>query len=500
VTRSRLELAHSQPDLSKTDEPRRPDSTAGAAAGPLPGGRFRLLIALLVLVAAALRLAAAQGDLVMDEIWSMLLGAETGSAWQIVALNHDNNHILNTLVMFWLGVDAPPLAHRLPAVLAGCLGLVLTARVAARNQAGGGLAVLVLVGFSHLAILYSSEARGYAYLMAATPAAWWALESYIERPRLSTACAFVGAVVLGFLAHLTFLFAYAGFFVYSAIHLLRRRNGFARLVTLHLIPLLTATLLYFLYVQGMRIGGGELAALVSTVIASLSLMGGGPQFGAAAYFTAAVTASLVAVAVAGEFRLNRPRGILYVTAIVGAPALILALRSHDFLYPRYFLVPMMFAYVAVGCQLARWFQASHAGRIGVVALLLAYLGCNLVPVVRLIELGRGQYTAAVRWLAEHTEGPIVEVGGDHDFRNPLVAQYHAALAPDRYAARGKRLVYLKVAQVPPAGTEWLMRHTFDGDSPLPVQLSDRFGVRYDLQEVFPAGSISGWTWWIYRRR
>jgi len=499
IQKRNSDLAESHADPLQKDDPRRPVSTVGKHIVSPPDRRI-WLVAVLAVTAVGLRLAAARGDLVMDEIWSMLLGAETGSVWQIVMLNHDNNHILNTLVMYWLGIDAPLLAYRLPAVLAGSIGLWLAVRVAGRSQRGAGLPALVLLGFSHLAILYSSEARGYAYLMGATPAAWWAIEAHIERPRLVTACAFILAVVLGFLAHLTFLFAYAGFFVYSAIHLLPRRNGLARLTTLHLIPVLTCALLYFLYVQGMRIGGGELAAVLSTIVAALSLMGGGPQFGWGAYTAAIITAVLIAIAVAGEFRLNRPRGVLYLVAILVAPTLVLAVRSHEFLYPRYFLVPMLFGYVAIGCQLARWFQLGRTGRNAVVTLLAVYVGCNLVPVVRLIELGRGQYTAAVRWLAEHTPGPIVEVNGDHDFRNPLVAQYHAARLPEFNPATGKRLVYFKVAQVPPQGTEWLLRHTFDGDNPLPAELTDRLGVRYELKKSFPAGSISGWDWWVYRRR
>jgi hypothetical protein len=463
-------------------------------------GRLGLLTALVGITAVALRLAAARGDLVLDEIWSMLLGPEAGSVWQILRLNHDNNHILNTLVMFWLGIEAPPLVYRLPAVLSGCLALWLTARVAARSQPGASLPVLVLLGFSYLGILYSSEARGYAYLMAATPAAWWALEAHLERPRRAAALSFVLAVVLGFLAHLTFLFAYAGFFVYSAIELLPRRNGLVRFLSLHLIPVLAGTLLYFLYVEGMRIGGGEAGDLLGTIVASLSLMAGGPQSGGAAYAAALVSATLVAVSVATEMRLNRSRGILYLTAILIAPAAALALRSHNFLYPRYLLVPMLFGYVAVGRQLTRWFQRGRTARLAAMALLMIYTGCNLVPVGRLIALGRGQYTATVRWLAEQTPGPIVEVSGDHDFRNLYVAAYHAGRIPEYNPATGKQFRYLKVAQVPPQGTAWVLRHTFEGDKPPPAELTDPFGNRYDQVQSFPAGSISGWNWWVYRRR
>ena len=475
-----------------------PSQPGGQAHRPSRFWRATVPLVVLAVTAVGLRLAAARGDLVLDEIWSWLIASQAESAWQIFVMPVDNNHILNTLVLYALGPKAPLWAYRLPAVLAGSLALWFAYRLARRQGRVAPISILTLLGFSHVLILFGTEARGYGYVACCTLAAWWAIEKYLDRPQLRYARAFGLASSLGFLSHLTFMFAYLALGVYSAMKMRLRRGGWRRLVVLNRLPVLTCILLLFTYVLGMAIGGGTQSPLFDTLLATLSLMAGGPERGVAAYVAAFVMAALLAISLAAECRLDRARGVMYLTAIFVWPAVVLAVTGHAFVYPRYFLVPMIFGYVAVGSLFARWFQAGRFGRSAVSLLLVGYVACNLVPVVSLIGQGRGQYSTAVRWMAEHTAGPAVTVASDHDFRNWLVAGFYADRDSQAYSESGKTLVYVNQTEYPGQGTEWFLRHSFSGESAPPDSLTDPFGNKYELVQVFPSGSISGWTWWLYR--
>ncbi len=71
-----------------------------------PSGKT-VLLAVVAIASVAARFAASRGDLWLDEVWSLQMLQEVDSAWQIVLLNHDNNHILNSLVMYALGPQRP---------------------------------------------------------------------------------------------------------------------------------------------------------------------------------------------------------------------------------------------------------------------------------------------------------------------------------------------------------------------------------------------------------
>ena len=65
--------------------------------------------------AAILRLAAAANDLWFDEIWSLwLIASEAQAPWDLFrgGMRHDNNHLLNSLYLFWLPPHLPPLTYR----------------------------------------------------------------------------------------------------------------------------------------------------------------------------------------------------------------------------------------------------------------------------------------------------------------------------------------------------------------------------------------------------
>jgi hypothetical protein len=105
------------------------------------------------------------------------------------------------------------------------------------------------------------------------------------------------------------------------------------------------------------------------------------------------------------------------------------------------------------------------------------------------RFGRGQYRAAIAFMAARTEGDVITVSSDHDFRNGMVLRYYAT------GLRGHGHVrYIEAADT--AGhPEWLLVHNLESPPKAPRCRGD-----YALERVFPFYGLSGWNWIVYHRR
>ena len=126
-------------------------------------------------------------------------------------------------------------------------------------------------------------------------------------------------------------------------------------------------------------------------------------------------------------------------------------------------------------------------------MLAATIAGNAVPLAELLRFGRGQYGAAVRYLAQETpEGPIeIGVSGDHDV---LLLRNHAAtLRPAR------DIVFRDPGSPAPQPPLWILGDSQDAAFEPPPELRGPFGSRYALAREFPFGGLSGVSWFVYRR-
>lgn len=455
---------------------------------------------MVLILAGVLRIAAANGDLHIDEIWSWwFVKNVTRTLPSILALRHDNNHIFNTFIMFVLGTEVPGICYRLPAVLAAIGSVVLAGRLAARHGGQPGkLIAWLLFGGSYLQVIYGSEARGYAYSVFFAFFAWETLQRLVETNRWRDAALFAASCCLGFLSHLTFVYAYAGFCAWSLLSWLGKPSR--KLVAAHLLPLLTAGWLQLFFIGGifsprMAIGGGPEFTLLDAVISTLSLIAGGPLSGDISLFVAMAVLLMMIVGMISVWQHDRLQAICYAAIILLGPAAVLIVTGHALIYPRYFLIPASFALLVISSGLVRWWQASRGGRIGVVILLGGYLFFNGWWIVDLLNHGRGDYSQALRWMAsEDSQGPIT-VSSDHDFRNGFIVDYYGSrLGPDVGRVR-----YVEQRSIPPEGTMWVIVHNFENDPPPPEIINGHRGQRYQQEKVFRSHSLSGYNWWLYRR-
>ncbi len=93
-----------------------------------------------------------------------------------------------------------------------------------------------------------------------------------------------------------------------------------------------------------------------------------------------------------------------------------------------------------------------------------------------------------------TPGVPVTVSSDHDLRNGELIEYFAPrLGIDA------RITYVPAGSWTGVGPDWLVRHRFGGEPAPAALMGDRTGNTYELQASYPCASLSGWSWYLFRR-
>jgi hypothetical protein len=459
----------------------------------------------LLVLAAGLRLFAARGDLWLDELWSLSFARQMRSPLDVwTAIHHDNNHPLNTLYLFVVvhlaGAHASPLLFRLLSLMSGAAMLVVLFRseyeshdVAAATRA---LIATTLCACSFLAILYSSEARGYA------PAALCGVLAYaqVRRGRILRSgdrLLFAATCAAGLLSHLTFLFVYAGLFAWTALTAARNAGfGWRAWMALHRFPIAFILAEYVLDARHLAYGGGPAFSMSEVLRRALSVALGGPDAGMWGLVSAAYAVCLIAVGLQLLRRERPDEAIFFVTALVLAPAAILSVYHARFLEVRYFFVLLPFVWLLAARTLAYARASGPAGRVIVPIMLTASIIGNGVHVVTMLREGRGHYARAVATMSALTSAQDIVVGSDQDFSNRLILDYYA-----EEIAQDRRLTYVSASAEGGRVPQWFITHTFDTPAAMPPTLvTTAHGETYTWVQSFPYGGLSGCNWFLYQRQ
>jgi hypothetical protein len=449
-----------------------------------------------------LRIAAGLDDFWLDEIWSWVMARQASSWYEVYTrFPLDNNHLLNTWFMYFLGDRAVWFWYRIVAICAGAGTVVLAGVVTYRSGQAASLAAMLLTACSYPLILYSSEARGYGLLVFFTLASYWLARRYLAQPGWVGAGLFALATVLGLLAHLTFVTVYGALLLWTAAALLLepagRLRGLANLARLHCVPVSFLTFLYVTFIRHLDVGGGPPFTVRAVLTSALSLLVGGPRCNLdaptpLASLVAFVALLLLLVALYRVCRSGDREAVFFVAAIVVLPALRLVASRPPVLFERYFLAPLALSLLLLAEGLAKLVCAGRLARVGGLALLLGMLAGNAIHLAEQFRAGRGQYSRAVAFLAAETNQPTITVASDHDFRNRLVLAYYARFLPS-----GRNVRYFTSEEWPAVGTEWFLAHSQTHGAAAPPALRIR-GREYRLAREFPYAGLSGWRWSIHR--
>ena len=112
---------------------------------------------------------------------------------------------------------------------------------------------------------------------------------------------------------------------------------------------------------------------------------------------------------------------------------------------------------------------------------------------KLFTYGRGHYSEAVGFLAEHSSGSPVTIGGDHDFRIGMVLRFYcpAVIGRNNYK-------YYPQDSLQQHSPEWLICHkeSFEDPAPPGDYVKNSVGTKYDLIKTFPTAPLSGMHWYL----
>ncbi len=443
------------------------------------------------------RLAGINQQLWLDEIWSVRLAQEASSFAGIFvdpALHHDNNHWLNTLYLRLIGPGNAWWRYRLLAELTGWGTVLFGWLIARRRGEWEGLAALLLLAASDFLVEFSSNARGYAPAGFFVLACVWLLEAHLSKPRRVTAALLAACGALGVLSHLTFVVILVGLIASSAIALKRRgslQTAIAKTAIWWAVPVAIVIALYFVAIRNITVGGGpptpdDLASEGAAMILGVPL--GDKAAAVCGVFAILVCAWQLKRLWRGFDPLAAP-GLL---ALLFVPAVLLFFPRDQYIHPRYVYVAVPLLLLVMGIELGGWFRGRAALRVAAGIVLAGLVISNGLVMSRFLGTGRGDYVGAVKYMNEHTSGPVVIVGTSqtHPTSTDMVLQYY----DEYHVARTKPLMTLRADRLDWRNErpQWLIVEEDDGPQ---VFWGDAPFLR---RAIFPSGAAtSGISWTLY---
>ncbi len=456
------------------------------------------------LLAAFLRLQGLRTDFWLDEIWALQIVAEfvRNPIDILTRLHLDTNHWLYTYYLFLCGEGRAWWIYRVPSMIAGIMTVPLFGLICGGRDPGKSLTAMVISGFSYLLILYSSEARGYALMILLGLIAYFLLDRYfLEKPK-GYAAAFWAVSILGILAHITFLYITAGFILWtwcdsgkSGSGLLHRTKA---VVALHGPPLVFLSLLYLVDLRRMILGGAEVGTFPDVLRQLIGFAVGCPEIGILPIIVTVMGIALICFEILLLWFQDRGKALFFTMVLFLVP---LTVATGAFFADfrgwqvRYLLACLPFLLMLIVNSFWRAWQSGRGGRALYLCCLGLYLAGNGYYLRSFLKDGRGAYLAAIRYVMDHSAGREITIASDHDFRNKMVLDYYV-----RQLGRERPFTYYDGGKWPPAGPAWYISHSIKREASVPQSRTAYNGAVYDLVGQFRFSGLSGFHWFLYRKK
>jgi hypothetical protein len=163
----------------------------------------------------------------------------------------------------------------------------------------------------------------------------------------------------------------------------------------------------------------------------------------------------------------------------------------EFFSPRYLLVVAPFVYVGIAMLLGR-LAGARSGRIVVGAILAVFLVGQSYLYVKFLQVGRGEFTAALQYMTKNTPGTRVSVGSNQDFRSAVELGYFAPRV-----LKNRQLVYVTQQSQASSPMDWYIFHGEGYEPPGPAVLNMTGQSTWYRVAYFGASELSGQAWTIY---
>ena len=445
-------------------------------------------------VALALRIQIANDAFWLDEIWSYYLTLlMDSSADAFTKIRIDNNHLLNTLMMYWSGEQANWVVYRLPAIVSGVATVALMGLAARRLGAMPWLAML-LTTVSFPLIQYSAEARGYSSAVMFGLAAWLIYFTRLEKKlSLKWLTPFWIICVLGLLSHLTFVFVLIALgltWLSGCLSNGKPNQPYIQqgIITFS-VPVTFLAWIYLYFYSQTSPGGAESSLRLLPNLLELSrYIMGAPQFFPLAVTATALLLSMMAI---GIWTLEGTQKRFFSLVVVLIPGLLLTLYQPDFFYPRYLLVCLPFAYLLLAKSLSDAIHTQGLTRILGISIVVGMVCGSAVQYRELAKWGKGDYPQAIEDLFNTAATGPFTVGSDFDFRNKALLDFYTRYRPD-----SDRLLYIPKAYEQDSPTDYFFMHNQQPGHKADALIELRSGT-YRLIKQYPYAGLSGWNWYLY---
>ncbi|MDQ7246736.1 hypothetical protein [Dongia sedimenti] len=367
----------------------------------------------------ALRIRGAEGDLWLDEIWSLRLVALLREGRFLVeSLAVDNNHYLNTLFLLLVGPDAPAPVLRSFSILLGLAAVPVAGTAMRRIGLSGMIAGMTVFAAAYLFVNYGSEARGYAGLILMTLLALVLVERGLEKPERATATALGIVAVAGFLFQPIMVLSLGLLGLWALWASWRASGDVKRSVqaTWRLfMPALAGLLPIVVLIGGAVFRSGTYLIAAKTPFSPANLLQGYAGLFRALLGIPDAVPDLLVLAVplvtliAVGMVLRSTRTSLGIIALILFPLMVLVVQPPNVQFPRYYLASgVVFLLLLAELFAAAW-QRGLAWRVvaGVLAIAIAF--GNASEIVKLFRYGRGDPLPAMRQIAAADQAVLLNV-------------------------------------------------------------------------------------------
>jgi len=175
-----------------------PEPTArGASAHNRTWLASTVAAAIILVLAAALRLIGLDSDLWLDELWSRRVPIGMPSVWSAFTLHHEVNHHLTTVWVYLMGPEGTAVQYRLPSFVCGVASVAVAGLIGRRRGRATAAIAMLLTAVSYELVLFSTEARGYSAAVLCALLVFLFLERQMDRPSWRNGLAYAVTATIG---------------------------------------------------------------------------------------------------------------------------------------------------------------------------------------------------------------------------------------------------------------------------------------------------------------